>query len=358
MAKETTEGYQGMKEKGVQCPFPYDIQLRKRNARIERWNANWRKRRSHLERKKRMIEFVRLWRETERQNAEKDVANVKFLLEKVEETTQPPIYVPDILQKVNSTLKKAENSLVVEDYDSLINLTSEGRELIAKAVDSTRILLREKNQGRYLYGVIASNEGKTFGEIGLDKSEVYAIPFRDVSAVVSPSPMKDYELTEESTMKHQEVIRSIMDEHIIVPAEFGTVIKDEMTLKNIMAKAYNAIKECIKLVDDKVELGVKAILKRDQSLTPIEKDDVAKDILDSLRKKAEQLRNGDLFSNRLVVNASFLVEKRLVDEFSVEIERMQEKYADKLDLLYSGPWAPYNFVYIKIGAEGMNFKRG
>jgi len=346
-----------MKGKVLQHPFPYDIQARKRNARIERWNANGSKRRSHLERKKRMIEFVRRWLETERQNAEKEIAKVKSLLEKVEETTQAPIYVPDMLQKVNSTLREAENSLIVEDYDSLINLISESRELVAKAMDRTRMILREKDEGRYLYGVINSNEGETFGEIGLDKSEVYAIPFRDVSAVVSPSPMKDYGLTEESTMKHQEIIRHIMDEHTVIPAEFGTVINDETILKNLVRTSYNAIKECIKLVDGKVELGVKAILKRDQSLTPIEKDEVAKDILDSLRKKAEQLRNGDLFSSRLILNASFLIEKRLVDEFSVEIERVQEKYADKLDLLYSGPWAPYNFVYIKVGAEGMNFKR-
>ena len=345
-----------MKEKRLQYPFPYDIQARKRNARTERWNANWRKRRSHLERKKRMIEFVRLWRETERQNVEKETANVKSLLEKVEETTQVPICVPDFLRSVGGKLREAEESLFLEDYDRVINLASESRKLIVEAIDRTRMILREKDQGRYLYGVIASNEERTFGEIGLNKSEVYSIPFRDVSALVSPSPMKEYELTEENAMKHQEVIRHIMYEHTVIPAEFGTVIKDEVILRNLITKSDSTIKECIKLVDGKVELGVKAILKRDQSLTPIERDVIAKDVLDSLRSSAEQLVEGTLFSNRLVLNASFLIEKRLVEKFSKEIERLQEKYADKLDLLYSGPWAPYNFVHIKIGAEGINFK--
>lgn len=52
------------------------------------------------------------------------------------------------------------------------------------------------------------------------------------------------------------------------------------------------------------------------------------------------------------MNASFLVEKDEVEAFSDEVARLQEKYPP-FKLLYSGPWAPYSFVYIKIGAKGM-----
>lgn len=310
-----------------------------------------------LERKKIMAEFVRPWQERERQNAEDEIAKVKVFLEEVEETTEAPIYVPETLRKAKNKLKGAEESLIVKDYYEAVNLASEIRELLAKAIDCTRAIIGEKEKGRYLYGVIPYDDEKSFGFIGLHRREVYTIPFRDVSAVVSSSSMKEYELTEENAMKHQEVIRQIMDEHTVIPTEFGTVIQDETIMKNLMAKSYNAVKECTKLIDGKVELGLKAVLKREQSLTPIEKKEVAQDMLDSLREQAEQTVAGSLFSNRLVLNASFLVEKTLVDQFSQEIEGLQEKYADKLDLLYSGPWAPHNFVYIKIGADGISFKR-
>jgi hypothetical protein len=63
-----------------------------------------------------------------------------------------------------------------------------------------------------------------------------------------------------------------------------------------------------------------------------------------------------LFTKRLVLNASFLVNKEDIDAFSEKVARLQEKYP-MVKLLYSGPWPPHNFVYIKIGAQGIEINR-
>jgi hypothetical protein len=78
--------------------------------------------------------------------------------------------------------------------------------------------------------------------------------------------------------------------------------------------------------------------------------------VNSLKAAAKQAVIGDLFSGRLILNASFLVNKELVDTFSDEVSRMQNKYPS-LKILYSGPWAPHNFVYIKIGADGVEITK-
>jgi len=62
--------------------------------------------------------------------------------------------------------------------------------------------------------------------------------------------------------------------------------------------------------------------------------------------------SGELFSDKLFINESFLVYKDHVDAFSEEVARIMDRYP-RYKFLYSGPWAPYNFVYIKIGREGM-----
>jgi hypothetical protein len=348
----------GSEEKGLRLRSLHDARQRKKNARTRKWKSKWRTKRRRWERKAIMTEFIHQWQEQERerQNAEEEISKAKALLASVEES-RAPVYVPEIPHKAKDTLEEAEENLLIKNYSGAVDLTSEIRERLEKTKDSIRMNMREKERGRYLYGVIPYDGEKSFGYMGLDTSEVYTIPFRDISSVVSPSPMKEYDLTEENAMKHQAVIRQVTGEHPVVPAEFGTVIKDETILKNLMTKSYRAIKECIKLIDGKVELGLKAVLKRDQNLTPIERNEITKAILDALKEKAEQLVKGNLFTNRLLLNVSFLVEKRRVDEFSLEVEGLEEKYADKLDLLYSGPWAPYNFVYIKIGAEGMSLKR-
>ena len=215
----------------------------------------------------------------------------------------------------------------------------------------------EKEKGKYVYCAIGCNEEKSFGKIGMNSSLVYAIPYRGIAAVVSDSPMNDYELTEDNTTRHEEVIRQVMEEHAVVPAEFGTIIKNETILRRILKKANDPTKECLKLVDNMVELGVKAILYENAVFADAkQRKDCISDILESLKATAKQAVTGDLFSDRLILNASFLVNKESVVAFSNEVARLQNKYSS-LKFLYSGPWAPHNFVYIKIGADGVEITK-
>jgi hypothetical protein len=216
---------------------------------------------------------------------------------------------------------------------------------------------RRKEEAKYFYCVIPFSKEKSFGNIGVNDSEVYTIPYRDIAAVVSDSPMKDYEMTEDNTRRHETVLRQVMKEHTVAPVEFGTTTKNERILKHLLRKAYNPTKECLKLVYNMVELGIKAILNEDTVFFDHKKrKECISDILGSLDPRAKQAVTGDLFSDRLILNASYLVNKEDINAFSNEVTSLQEKYP-MLRLLYSGPWAPYNFVYIKIGAEGMEFSK-
>lgn len=215
----------------------------------------------------------------------------------------------------------------------------------------------KKEKGKYFYCAILCNEEKSFGKIGMNNSEVYTIPYRGIAAVVSDSPMKDYELTEDNTKRHEKVIRQVMEKHAVVPAEFGTTIKNETILRRLLKKAYDPAKECLKLVDNMVELGVKAVLNENTAFADAkQRKECISDILESLKATAKQAVTGDLFSDRLILNASFLVNKEDVDAFSNEVARLQNKHSS-LKFLYSGPWAPHNFVYIKIGAQGVEITK-
>jgi hypothetical protein len=215
----------------------------------------------------------------------------------------------------------------------------------------------EKEEGKYFYCAIMSSEEKRFGKIGMENNEVYTIPHRDIAAVVSDSPMIDYELSEDNTRRHEEVIRQVMNEYSVLPTEFGTVIKNKIILKRLLKKAYEPTKDGLKMVDSMVELGVKAVQSEENVFADAEKRrEYAQDILESLKPASKQTAVGDLFSRRLILNASFLVNKDRVDAFSDEVEKLQFKYPT-LKFLYSGPWAPHNFVYIKIGGDGVEIKR-
>ncbi len=211
--------------------------------------------------------------------------------------------------------------------------------------------------GKYFYCAINCSEKKNFGRVGLENNEVYTILCRDIAAVVSDSPMKDYELTEDNTTKHENVMQEIMKKYSVVPTEFGTTIKNEIILKRLLKKAYNSTVESLKLVENTVELGVKVVqIEKNLFANTYEKKEYASEILESLKAKAKQAVACDLFSGRLILNASFLVGKEQIESFSNEVVRLKNKY-QTLKFLYSGPWAPHNFVYIRIGTDGVEVKK-
>jgi len=216
---------------------------------------------------------------------------------------------------------------------------------------------RGKEEAKYLYCIIPLVREESFGNLGMNNNEVYTIAFRDIAAVVCDSLMMEYELTEDNLIKHEAVLRQVMQEHTVVPVEFGTTIKRGRILRSLLARAYDPIRECLKFVDNKVELGVKAVLNEGAAASTQERArEFVSDILASLATIAEQAVTGDLFSDRLILNASFLVNRGAIDAFSEKVTELRERYPMPR-LLYSGPWAPYNFVYVKIGTKGIEIAR-
>jgi len=300
--------------------------------------------------------------EEKREKAREALDSVRTAVEEAEDKTKVSLYVPEITKKISEMLINIEKSFDSADYEKTVKLSNEIRELVKKAKSEASRKIEEKRKRRdkeakYFYCVIPFSKKKSFGNIGINRNEVYTIPYRDVAAVVSDSPMKDYEMTEDNTRGHETVLRQIMEKHTVVPVEFGTTINNERILKRLLRKAYDPTTECLKLVDNMVELGVKAVLNKDIVFVDHEKrKECISDILESLNTTAKQAVTGDLFSDRLFLNMSFLVNKEDIKVFSNEVTSLQEKYPI-LRLLYSGPWAPYNFVYIKIGAEGMEITK-
>lgn len=218
--------------------------------------------------------------------------------------------------------------------------------------------LEKAEEGKYVYGIIPyKNRERSFGSIGIENNRVYIINYKDIAAVVSDASVKDYPVTEEYTRKHEKVASIVLKKCSVVPAAFGQVFKNQRILRTLMKKVYKTLKESMKLVDNKVELGVKAILSKEIAEALDEKkkkqfEEKATEIYSKLNKNADESVKGRLFSNRLILNSSFLVDKRKMKKFSNDIEMLSKKYKD-MKISYSGPWPPYSFVYIKIGAKGI-----
>ncbi len=208
--------------------------------------------------------------------------------------------------------------------------------------------------GIYVYCLIRSpEEKKSFGTIGIGGEEVYTIAYRDFASVVSKAAMKSYDAGEGEVEVHKEVMGEVMKNRSVLPVAYGMVFKNKKLLSVAMKAGYKAVKKAMKTVDGRVELGIKIFLPKDAMDLDGKIDRCKLDFMGDLTKVAVDSKELKLFSDRLLLNSAFLVERNKIDEFSARVGVLGNEYGD-LKTQYSGPWPPYNFVDIHI----MGKKRG
>lgn len=221
--------------------------------------------------------------------------------------------------------------------------------------DHEKILIEEEEvkdfelgQERYLYvyGII-NNQDIDFEVKGLRDETIEKIRLGRLAVLASPYPTLNPILRENEAMQHADILKEIAKQTAVIPMAFGTVFKDREVLETVLSKTDLALQKTLELIKDKVELGVK-IIKSQTEETPRK---VREEIFESLNALSIKSVEGDNFSERLLLNYSFLVSKNNFSKFSEEINSLEGKYKD-LNFIYTGPWPPYSFVDIKIKGGG------
>jgi hypothetical protein len=211
----------------------------------------------------------------------------------------------------------------------------------------------KEESGRYVYCIIKSpGEKKSFGNIGFGGQAVYTSEYRDFAPVMSNAAVKKYEASDEDVELHKKVVEQVMKEHSVLPVAYGMAFKNKKLLLIAMSVGYKAMKKAMNEVDNRVELGIKLFLPKENAEWD-GKEQCRSVFLEALKKKAVQSKELKLFSERLILNTSFLIYRDKINDFSGEVEQLGNKYPD-LKIQYSGPWPPYNFVDIQI----LSRKRG
>jgi hypothetical protein len=207
------------------------------------------------------------------------------------------------------------------------------------------------SSNRYTYGII-EQAPLDLDVTGVDGAPIETVDYRSLSAVISEIETIEPERTDENATAHDEVLRAVLQSdggRTVVPMRFGMVFKTENALKNILRNGRVAFRRSLNDLDGMVELGVKLVTKDEAT---VDRPAVVEDVATRLREVADTEAGNDLYSDRLVFNRSYLVERDDQTAFDDAVAEIRETYGDDLHVQYNGPWAPYNFVDIEIGAEG------
>lgn len=201
----------------------------------------------------------------------------------------------------------------------------------------------------YVYGILEDTD-LSFEAAGVGgATEIRTIDYRSLSAVVSDIDTTEPDRTDAAVERHNEILQTVLEEgYTVVPMSFGMAFKNARTLKGVLRGANRVLRKTLNDIDGTVELGVKLV---DTGLET-DPETVQTAVGDQLAAVSINDTDDDLFSDRLVLNRSYLVDRNERELFDDAIDDIQDEYGDELTVQYTGPWAPYNFVDVHIGAEG------
>lgn len=250
--------------------------------------------------------------------------------------------------------------------------------------------VQETQTGQYLYCIIRSTEPREFKTRGIGEQGaiVHTVNYNDLAAVVSDSPMVEYDNSRRNMMAHTAVLDEVMREHNILPVRFGVVAPAvKPIIDQLLQRRYDELDKLLRKMDGKIELGLKAFWYEDvvyreivetnpgishlrnalvgktaeetyyeriklgglveTAMNQLRESDV-KRITSVLNHLASEIRINSVFTERMVLNAAFLVERVREPEFDQMIQKLDAELGKRLIFKYVGSAPPYNFINILI----------
>lgn len=221
---------------------------------------------------------------------------------------------------------------------------------------------------------------------GMEKDNpVYFINHNQISAVVSDVPQKVYEPSKINILAHESVIQSSMRKYNLVPCSFCSIFKCKSDLLLFMDKAYVSIVNNLDRVRGKEESGLRVFWKKSTFLEEIQTNELVtikdgilktaeaknplsimefgklveervnerrayykKAIYEPIASYADDARLNEVTTPRMILNAAFLVKKEQGHDFDTLVENILSEYQLSLEVSYTGPWPPYNFINLNM----------
>jgi hypothetical protein len=240
-------------------------------------------------------------------------------------------------------------------------------------------------KSKYLYGIIEEPQSKTFEFRGLEGAEVNTINFRDLAAVVSDIELTEIDPTRRNVMAHTMVQDGLIKKYTFIPMGFGVVANSSLSVSNLLEKNYPGLVTEVKKLSGKIEVELKifwddkAFTNENQELiTRVQsrvkaasgtaeaqrllteagmqiekivltwKAKYVDQIYASLKKMAIDSKLNTCSGVKMLLNASFLIDRTNETEFVEQVRSLDAKYRGNINFKYIGPLSPYNFVSIKL----------
>jgi hypothetical protein len=169
---------------------------------------------------------------------------------------------------------------------------------------------------------------------------------------------------------------------------FGTVFRTPQDIVELLRSAHSAFNDVLIKMENKVEFGLKILWDPESIIRGIEGQDenlrrlkqeissqrgstyfarmqygrlvdsllqersaeLVADVFDQLRGVAIASRTNKPIGDKMILNAAFLVAREREAEFDARVKALGARH-EHVNIRYTGPWPPYNFVNIRLKLE-------
>ena len=241
--------------------------------------------------------------------------------------------------------------------------------------------------GKYIYGFMRNGAKPTFTIPGIDGKPIFTISDNGVAAVVSDGPDGKLRPERKHLSAHHGVIKEIMKTLTILPVSFGVMADNEASIKKILKLNHASFVSQLKKLEGKVEMGLKInwdvenifefmvrkhrtlelfrdnIFLKPTGATQEEKLELGRmfetilnedrekhtaTVQDILKDYCCEIKVNKPKDEKTIMKLACLVEKTKMEQFEKGVFEAAKEFDDNYAFDFNGPWAPHNFVDIKL----------
>lgn len=249
-----------------------------------------------------------------------------------------------------------------------------------------------EKMGVYIFCGIQTDKDEEFGSIEIEgeKRKLYTIRYKDAGIVAANAPVKIYRPSKDNLLMHQHAVSLVMKQNdTVIPVSFGNVFHSKEDAEVLLENLYPQFNKLFPAIKGKVELGLKVVGKKDwlesqvagnaqieqmaqsvkgkseaasyyeriqlggaaeKIVTSLQKE-LKQEVFEPLAELAEASKVNDPIGEKMMLNAAFLVDREQEADFDELVNKLHDKWEEKTEFSYSGPWAAYNFVNIRLKVE-------
>ena len=243
----------------------------------------------------------------------------------------------------------------------------------------------------YLYCVVQGEQEIVTEQTGVVDTAVYGINHNGLTAVISDVPEASYEQTRHNMLAHTRIQEEVLAHHELLPVRFNTIAPHKQVIYDkLLIARHEEMMGLFQMVAGRIELGIKAYWYEERLFTDVLAENEAirtlrdqlqgtseaesyyerirlgemietavaekrererSQILDKLVPLADKHRLSHIGTERMVVNAAFLLPRAREQVFDTAVDELDQALGQRMKFKYIGPVPPYNFVNLIVHWE-------